>query len=136
MAASRFRRWLGRAVNAQPERVPTQGRAMAVACYFQMLRRSMEPERHADVDLHLRQTRSPAHALGNGFRHSRHFLILGSDVVRVSMSVCIGVRRYAAFRSWEQNTAAQYARFIDFAGQKGVRRTPPDLLISTWGETP
>jgi hypothetical protein len=49
----------------------------------------MEPERHADVDLHLRQTRSPAHALGNGFRHSRHFLILGSDVIRVSMSVCI-----------------------------------------------
>jgi hypothetical protein len=46
--------------------------------------------------LHLRQTRSPAHALGNGFRHSRHFLILGSDVVRVSMSVCIVMRRCAA----------------------------------------
>jgi hypothetical protein len=57
----------------------------------------MQAERHADVDLHLRQTRSPAHALGNGFRHSRHFLILGSDVVRVSMSMCIVMRRYAAF---------------------------------------
>jgi hypothetical protein len=57
----------------------------------------MQAERHADPDLHLRQTRSPAHALGNGFRHSRHFLILGSDVVRVSMPVCIVMRRYAAF---------------------------------------
>jgi hypothetical protein len=57
----------------------------------------MQPKRHADVDLHLRQTRSPAHALGNGFRHSRHFLILGSDVLRVSMLVCIVMRRYAAF---------------------------------------
>jgi hypothetical protein len=68
-----------------------------------MPRRSIEAERHTDVDLHLRQTRSPAHALGNGFRHSRHFLILGSDVVRFSMSVCIVMRRCAAFfRSWEQ----------------------------------
>jgi hypothetical protein len=57
----------------------------------------MQAERHADVDLHLRQTRSPAHALGNGFRHSRHFLILGSDAVGVSMSVCIVMRCYAAF---------------------------------------
>jgi hypothetical protein len=86
--------------------------------YFQMLRRSIEAERHAAVVLHLRQTRSPAHALGNGFRHSRHFLILGSDVVRVSMSVCIVMRRYAAFHSWEQNAAAQHAQLIDCAGQK------------------
>jgi hypothetical protein len=46
--------------------------------------------------LHLQQTRSPAHALGNGFRQSRHFLVLGSDVVGVSISVCIVMRRHAA----------------------------------------
>jgi hypothetical protein len=42
---------------------------------------------------------------------------LGSDVVRVSMSVCIVMRRCAAFHSSEQNAAAQHD-LIDCAGQK------------------
>jgi hypothetical protein len=68
--------------------------------------------------LHLRQTRSPAHALGNGFRHSRHFLILGSDVVRVSMSVCIVMRRYVAFPlAGAERRSATCS--IDCADQKG-----------------
>lgn len=32
--------------------------------------------RHAAEDLHLRQTRSPAHSLGNRDPHIRHFLVL------------------------------------------------------------
>ena len=38
------------------------------------------PLRHAAVDLHRRQMRSPAHALGNGDRQMRHFLILYSKL--------------------------------------------------------
>ena len=41
-------------------------------CYFSA------PPRHAAVDLHLRQMRSPAHALGNGERQIRHCLIFAS----------------------------------------------------------
>lgn len=47
---------------------------------------SMPLLRHVDVDLHLRHTRSPAHALGKGSRQSRHFLIFCSEARRASRS--------------------------------------------------
>src|SRR5262245_16224495 len=99
-----------------------------------------QPERHAEVDLHLRQTRSPAHALGNGFRHSRHFLVLvlllRSDALRVSMSACIVMCRYAAFPllQAERRSAKHFHRLVGSAGSSaGVRRTPPYRLDAYMG---
>jgi len=57
--------------------------------------------RHVEVDLHLRHTRSPAHALGNGSRQIRHFLTFCSALRRASRSASHASAQPSAHVSWQ-----------------------------------
>lgn len=57
--------------------------------------------RHVEVDLHFRHTRSPAHALGNGSRQIRHFLILCSALRRASRSASQTSTQPSLHASWQ-----------------------------------
>ena len=61
--------------------------------------------RQVDVDLHLRHTRSPAHALGKGSRQSRHFLTFCSALRRASLSASHVSAQPSAHVSWQSVNA-------------------------------
>lgn len=141
MAASRFSRMAGRAVN-WPERIldPTGGRATPA------------PRRVLQVSTRSRAWSVPdAPRLDASRAPCRRRLALAADTLTspctrkrlpaqqafpdlgIGRGPCldVGVHCDASlpgfFRSWEQNAAAQHARLIGSAGQKDLRRTPPYL---------
>jgi len=68
---------------------------------------SMPLLRQVDVDLHLRHTRSPAHALGKGSRQSRHFLIFCSEARRASRSASQTSAPESQQPSWQSAKAPE-----------------------------
>jgi len=80
-----------------------------------------QPDRHFSLDLHLRQTRSPAQALGNDWRHMRQCLILASDPNSGRVDLCLD--RIRTPRHGPRNV-----RRMRMDGYGGVSVDPPPAV--------
>ena len=91
-----------------PRRIPAivgfdrrQSQALRTRPFERLAFHFSAPLRQDDEDLQRRQTRSPAHALGNGDRQIRHFLIFSSTV---RSSSCVDCRRMTSGSLSSSNT--------------------------------
>jgi hypothetical protein len=73
----------------------------------------MPLERQVEVDLHLRQTRSPAQELGNGSRQRRHLRIFCSALRRASRSASHSSAQPSPHASWQSAKAPCSFRLLN-----------------------